>query len=387
MTRAHAGSDYQAEVGRGFGAAVCSPTATERISVSAVSLSAECDHAPHSRVYLASIEKEAWIPRVVAVTEAGSMLGMVYAKERKFAGLATGLIYADATLDAMVVAEPEYRERVLELAVGQLINRRGFLGLRILVPPDGYENRVIERILASSRLDVCRTKVENHSVLDLGSSYELFLAGLGSRTRRNCRYYRRRFESAGEYVPNLSLTEFRSVAMRMLEQSVVGARRSRVDRALRMIAAVDRPILVGLRRHDGEFLSIIGGWYEFDRAVVIFQLNNERENAQSSLSLVARGYLIEALIAKGVRRLLFWAGVGAPLDRYCYFLPTTRIHLDTPGLVWQALRGAAARASGFLPRRLAEFASWIEPGAMKFQDPEGNSSAGAAQTIAEGKQL
>jgi len=36
-----------------------------------------------------------------------------------------------------------------------------------------------------------------------------------------------------------------------------------------------------------------------------------------------------------VRRLLFWAGSSAPLDRYCYFLPTTRIHLDTAGWVWQ----------------------------------------------------
>jgi|ERR1035441_5198580 hypothetical protein len=97
-------------------------------------------------------------------------------------------------------------------------------------------------------------------------------------------------------------------------------------------------------------------------------MNNERANPQSSLSLVARGYLIEALIAQGVRRLLFWAGTGAPLGRYCYFLPTTSIYLDTPGLVWRTLRGVAARAGALLPRRLAEFASWIEPGAMKVKD-------------------
>jgi hypothetical protein len=158
--------------------------------------------------------------------------------------------------------------------------------------------------------------------------------------------------------------------MSMLKQSVVGARRSGVDRALRMLSAVGRPILGGLRRHDGEFLSIVGGWYEFDRAVVIFQMNNERDHPQSSLSLVARGYLIEVLIAQGVRRLLFWAGVGPPLHRYCNFLPSTRIYLDTPGLVWRTWRRVAARAGAFLPRRLAEFASWIEPDAMKSKDSE-----------------
>ena len=351
---------YQ-RVERGFGAALFSAAATERLPMPPASLSKECENTCSPRFYLASIDQKAWIPRVVEHTEAGSTVGVVYAKERKLAGVATGLIYADATLDAMVVAKPEHRERVLELALRQFVNRRGFLGLRLLVPAAGYEIRVIERILASSRLDVRRIRVENHSVLELTSSYESFLATLGPRTRRNFRYYRRRFESVGEYVPDVSLTEFQSVAMRMLKQSVVGAQRSRVDRTVRMLSAVDRPILVGLRGHDGEFLSIIGGWYEFDRAVVIFQMNNERDHSQSSLSLVARGYLIEELIAQGVRRLLFWAGVGAPLDRYSYFLPTMRIHLDTPTLVWRTLRGLAARANAFLPRRLAEFASWIEP--------------------------
>src|ERR1022692_2222910 len=221
--------------------------------------------------------------------------------------------------------------------------------------------------------------VSKHAdIVEISRSSELFgswentaIIRLGQpQTRRNCRYYRRRFESVGEYVPDVSFPEFQSVAMRMLKQSVVGARRSGVDRALRMLSAAGRPILVGLRRHDGEFLSIIGGWYEFDRAVVIVQMNNERDHPQSSLSLVARGYLIEALIAQGVRRLLFWGGAGAPLDRYCYFLPATGIYLDTLGLVWRTCRGVTARASAFLPRRLAAFASWIEPDAMKAKGGE-----------------
>src|ERR1035438_283551 len=38
-----------------------------------------------------------------------------------------GMFYADATLDTMVVARPENRERVFEDAVRRLVNRRGFL--------------------------------------------------------------------------------------------------------------------------------------------------------------------------------------------------------------------------------------------------------------------
>lgn len=353
-----------------FAAAHPIVTAAEGIAGAALSLGAECENTRNPSFYLASIEKKAWIPRVVVVTQGEATVGVVYAKERKFAGVPTGLIYADATLDAMVVARPEDRERVFELAIRQLLNRRGFLGLRILVPPTGFENRAIERILASSRFDVRRAGVENHSVLELPSTYESFLEGLGYRTRRNCRYYRRRFETIGEYVPNVLFAEFESVARRMLEQSVVGAQTDRVERALRMLSVVDRPILAGLRTRNGEFLSIVGGWHEFDRAVVVFQMNNERQHPQCSLSLVARGYLIETLIAQGARKLLFWAGAGPPLDRYCYYLPTTRIHLDPPGLASRLLRAVAARSSTFLPRRLAGFASWIDPGAMSANGPE-----------------
>ena len=231
-------------VSPGFGALLHLAAAPECISAAEVSPFSNCENTFNPRFYLASIVKDAWIPRMVAVTRAGSTLGVVYAKERKIAGRATGLIYADATLDAMVVAEPGYRERVFEHAVRYLMNRRGFRGLRILVPPEGYEERAIERILSSRRLDVRRIRVENHSVLDLASSYESFLAGLGHRTRRNIRYYRRRFENAGEYVPDVSIAEFQSVAMRILKQSVVGARPSRVDRALQMLSAAGRPILV-----------------------------------------------------------------------------------------------------------------------------------------------
>src|ERR1022692_2059547 len=42
----------------------------------------------------------------------------------------TGLFYADATLDTMVVARPENRERVFEDAVRRFVNRRGFLRRR-----------------------------------------------------------------------------------------------------------------------------------------------------------------------------------------------------------------------------------------------------------------
>jgi len=78
------------------------------------------------RLYLASAEKDSWIPRVIEITRSGTTVGIGYAKERRFAGMATGFIYADATPYAMVVSEPEQRELVCERAIRQPVNRHGF---------------------------------------------------------------------------------------------------------------------------------------------------------------------------------------------------------------------------------------------------------------------
>lgn len=128
--------------------------------------------------FLASIAAN-WTPIVVTVSRAGSTVGIVYAKERKLAGLPTGLIYADATLDAMVIAGPADREAVLEAALHRLLERPGTRGLRILIPPSGFEREAIQRVLDSRPVDVHYAAVANHCVLDLEPSYDAFLQKLG----------------------------------------------------------------------------------------------------------------------------------------------------------------------------------------------------------------
>jgi hypothetical protein len=183
---------------------------------------------------------------------------------------------------------------------------------------------------------------------------------MGKQTRRNFRYYRRRSQNAGHtYVETMSFADFKHTAYRLLAKGVVGADRSGLIRALSMISSSQRPIMIGLRNQDGELISILGGWYEYDRAVVFCQMNNDKDYHDSSLCTVLRGYFIESLISRGVNKMLFWAGIGEPLRHHCYFLPTTAAYFDKRSLHWRLVRGLIARSSWLLPHRLQTLSKWI----------------------------
>jgi hypothetical protein len=82
-----------------------------------------------------------------------------------------------------------------------------------------------------------------------------------------------------------------------------------------MIEAMPSRIMIGLRRSTGEWISLAGGWYAGDRAVLNMQLN-DRACGRESVSVVLRSYLIEQLIKRGIRELVFWAGTSPPLSYY-----------------------------------------------------------------------
>ncbi len=316
------------------------------------------------RFFLASVNEKVWIPRIVVVSRADTTIGIVYAKERKLGVFATGILYADATLNAMVIADPDDREQVFQVAVAALMKRRGVRGLRLLVPPDGFEIPSIGKMVSGgSPIDVDRVEVENHCYLRLTPDYNSFLDGLGSNTRRNFRYYRRRFEGAGhQYVPTMTLAEFANGAAVLAKKSVTGADRDGVKRALDMFSVVNLPWLAGLRHRDGQLLSIAGGWYEPGEATLFLQMNDDRDHKESSLSSVMRGYVIENLIAERIPILRFWAGVGGALFRYRVPVPAVKVYLDKRGIVWHATRFLLPSIAPLFPKRMAWVADWIARG-------------------------
>jgi hypothetical protein len=321
--------------------------------------------------FLAKASK-GWRPRVVAVYRAGVVVGVMYANERVISGVPTGVVYADGSLDDILLGGPEHREQAFRAGVETLLASSGIRGVRLRLLRGSSELTAIRRLVASRQLDSRYFRIKHqgselwkfHAHVALPGSYEKFLAQLGGTTRHNFRYYRRRFEKSGHaLVQNLSVEELRSAAHYLGDKSkfAEGTRPNEMEGKLRTVEASGRPLAIGLRHRDGKWLSVIGGWYRSERAVLLFQMNNDRDFGRDSLSVVLRGFLVENLISQGLRELVVWGDTGPPLSRYATYRPTISVHLDRPTLVWRTARFLISRGRSWMPKRVAWAAQWLAP--------------------------
>jgi hypothetical protein len=314
--------------------------------------------------FLATLSPKSWRPRIAVVHEGEECTGLVYSKERTFHGFNTGLIYADSTLGSLVVAAPAQQRAVLHTGIAALLKHPGIRGLRLLVPPAGYEIPVLEELAAETGWEMECRSAENHVVLPLQSTYEEFLQTLGYKTRRNFRYFRKKSQTADHvFSASLTLQEFEAGARALLSEDIVGGDRHGLLRALSVFKNSERPLLMGLRAADGEWLSLLGGWYEADRVVILLQMNSDRKHAKFSLSQVMRTHAIETLIQQEQTGIVWWAGVGEPLNRYTQPVPTCWVYLDKPSLGWRGLRQLVKRHRGLFKGRASEMTEWLVPSA------------------------
>jgi hypothetical protein len=350
-------------VGESCSATLCSSTAAIRsLTDNAKQLLLDRHSTSHPDFFLASVSEKHWKPLAMAVTYYNRVVGIVYAKERLFCGCRTGIVYSDTTLGLNIVSEPVHREHVLNTALRALLTSGRARALRVVVPRDGFNLQTVSRIASSMDMETVSFQIANHSHLELPSSYDDFLNSLGAHTRRNFRYYRRRFEATGGcYDGRMTFDRFSSAAWRLTGKSAIRADANLIKRALRMLSAINEPILVGLQTSTGEWLSIAGGWCDRGRATLLFQMNNDREHHRDSVSQVLRSYLIEDLIARGICDMVFWAGTSAPLARYAQRIPATALYLDSRNPGWRLVRMLVSSIASRLPKRWREFGHWITP--------------------------
>lgn len=317
------------------------------------------------RFFLASVVQRQWIPRAVVVRRGGEIQGVAYFKERKF-GLRTGILYADFSLTGCVAAEPGEQEIVLRTALAHLLDSNSVRGLRLRLPQHGFEVAAVESVARSRGARVMVVEDSYHLILNLYDSYDEFLKSVGYKTRRNLRYYRRRFEAGGHrYIPQMQFGVFERVAQSLGTRPVVGASDEGMTRALSMMGAVSRPLLAGLQRADGEWVAIIGGWMEADLPIVFFQMNNDRDYSSDSLCTVLRGYFFETLIQQGYPKVAFWGGTGDPFRQVAIPRPAVSTFVDVRARSWRAVQSLLQFASPCLPASFREMVAWVAPTAKQ----------------------
>jgi len=157
------------------------------------------------------------------------------------------------------------------------------------------------------------------------------------------------------------MDELRSAALELRPKSKFTAQSKLAgfERTLDMVAATQQPLAIGLKHRDGQWLSVIGGWYRPGGAVLCFQCNYDCEFDADSLSTVLRAYLIELLIGQSLKELVIWGDTGPPLSRYAFYPATVGVRLDVPTVAWRAARFFMAKFGPHLPRRLASVVQWM----------------------------
>lgn len=312
------------------------------------------------KFFLATIPREQCIPRVVVLRRAGEVIGIVYVRERKLAGIRTGMIFGDTRLGPMIASRREDRETVWRTAVSHLLTRKTVLGVRLAIPLSEFELYAGEGIVSPiGAVASYRNEELSNALLPLASSYEAFLSQMGPRTRRNLRYYRRQFEKHGHaYIEPLTIAEFRAAALELADESQAPAQRAAIEFRIQLCSTADRPMLAGLRASNGKWLAVQGGWYCHGQPTMYLQMNRDQEYPADSLSMVLRGYLIESLIRQGFSSLVFVHGVSEPLRHYSDRIPTIGLYLDKPnGFLSPAF--FLELAARVVPVRLAQHADWI----------------------------
>lgn len=176
-----------------------------------------------------------------------------------------------------------------------------------------------ETTVRHGRMAVSARTSQYHDILALARTYEEALASFGKHTRRNMRNTRKQAIGRGLHYAGLSAdqapdeAELLALAKRNFPY-VTPPRRLRKFQAY--MRTTGRPFHSCVRAADGSLVSYCSAFLDHGRAYIAYQLNDVRLR-DLGISLLHRGYLIEALISAGIGELVFISGCSGTLQHSC----------------------------------------------------------------------
>jgi hypothetical protein len=153
---------------------------------------------------------------------------------------------------------------------------------------------------------------ETPDYLPLEETFDGTLAKIGTRTRRNMRYYRKRAEAelGCVFLPEVQISKreflgFNRECMYAVPAKVAGWR-------YESLKYLGTPLFMGIKDRAGRWLSLLGGRRHHDGTEILWQMNRSGLSAYS-LSIVMRTYFMEHEIAHGMRKLYMEGGTAHPM--------------------------------------------------------------------------
>ena len=279
-----------------------------------------------------------------------NLVGALLIFEQNISGIGVG---AYATNDRSgrhtLIAVAQDRSRVVALSCRELLERGAHLILMSYRAGDSggtdatSQPPLLDTVEPGMR--VARYALRKRTIpgyLPLSLTFDATLAKIGQRTRSNLRYYRRRAEAdlGCVFLPQIEATReevlrFNRKCMYAVSAAVAGWRYD-------SLKDLKKSVFMGIKDHEGRWLSMLGGRRYGDRSEILWQMNR-RGHAASSLGTVMRSYYIEHEIAHGSRRLYIEGGTPHPIK--FSFVPEelTDLVVMRPTLTAKAMHMAARR--------------------------------------------
>jgi hypothetical protein len=153
---------------------------------------------------------------------------------------------------------------------------------------------------------------ETPDYLPLEETFDATLARIGTRTRRNMRYYRKRAEAelGCVFLPEVQIgkrefLDFNRECMYAVPAKVAAWR-------YESLKYLETPLFMGIKDGKGRWLSLLGGRRHRDGTEILWQMNRSGLLAYS-LSIVMRSYFVEHEIAHGMTKLYMEGGTAHPM--------------------------------------------------------------------------
>ena len=283
------------------------------------------DRAPAAPIeYFSAVARLSYQrPIAISVWRRDSLLGVVFGSDRRpfsgIGGLPVVACVSDDSIYDFIICRGSHRSAVLRAAIGCLAHQRSIHSLILTLRSDEIQT-LMSVVDDMPRLNATVTSDVRRDTLHLGTSYQGFLARLGSRTRHNMRYYPRKAALRGwTFVPDMEHDRVDAAVRDLVQhQRKTNHKYGTVSQLPAIVNRLGTPLICGLLDSQGKPLSVSIGYYAQSSGYIITQLNHGgSEYDRAALSTVLRAHLIQHLISLGVHDLTLVAGWGGRLAPYC----------------------------------------------------------------------
>jgi len=252
---------------------------------------------------------------------ADDLLGAVLLYRYVVLGCGIGMFSTnDRSGRGTLVAPAALRSTIAEMAIRTLMNR-GVLAVLISFR-DGDSANVKKGASKGQPLGGSKANEktarwawrerETPDYLPLEHTFDGTLATIGTRTRRNMRYYRKRAEAelGCVFLPTVQIgrrefLDFNRECMYAVPAKVASWRYQSLN-------YLETPLFMGIKDGTGRWLSLLGGRRHNGGTEILWQMNRSGLS-HYSLSIVMRSYFMEHEIAHGMTKLYMEGGTAHPM--------------------------------------------------------------------------